>query len=68
MLYGLLSHPEIHNISQHTGSTAGGTRLTLMGQHFDETDSPVSVMVAGIIPTFKVCLGYLDLNRLIFLH
>ncbi|KAK3716577.1 hypothetical protein RRG08_039372 [Elysia crispata] len=40
------SFTEIHNISQHTGSTAGGTRLTLMGQHFDETDSPVSVMVA----------------------
>ncbi|RUS86318.1 hypothetical protein EGW08_005903, partial [Elysia chlorotica] len=40
------SFTEIHNISQHTGSTAGGTRLTLMGQHFDDTDSPVSVLVA----------------------
>ncbi|GFN92114.1 fibrocystin-l, partial [Plakobranchus ocellatus] len=40
------SFTEIHNISQHSGSTAGGTRLTLMGQHFDDTDSPVTVQIA----------------------
>ncbi|GFN92109.1 fibrocystin-l [Plakobranchus ocellatus] len=41
------SFTEIHNISQHSGSTVGGTRLTLMGQHFDDTDLPVTVQIAG---------------------
>ncbi|XP_012942613.1 fibrocystin-L [Aplysia californica] len=39
------TYTEITGLSQSSGSTVGGTRLTISGQHFDETDAPVSVIV-----------------------
>ncbi|CAL1525942.1 unnamed protein product [Lymnaea stagnalis] len=36
---------EISGLSQESGSTSGGTRLTISGKYFDETDAPVEVLV-----------------------
>ena len=38
---------EISGLSQSQGSELGGTRLTLFGQHFDETDAPIRVTLGG---------------------
>ena len=40
----------MYNVTPATGSTEGGTRITVHGKYFDETDAPLQVSVGGNIP------------------
>ena len=37
----------VYNITPSTGSEEGGTRLTISGRYFDETDAPAKVVIGG---------------------
>ncbi|XP_048254422.1 fibrocystin-L-like isoform X3 [Haliotis rufescens] len=46
-IYMYQTYAPVTGISPSTGSKRGGTRLTITGMHFDETDAKVNVMVGG---------------------
>ncbi|XP_067676837.1 fibrocystin-L-like isoform X2 [Haliotis asinina] len=46
-IYMYQTYAPIHSISPSEGSEKGGTKLTITGQHFDETDGKVKVMIGN---------------------
>ncbi|XP_019623376.1 PREDICTED: fibrocystin-L-like [Branchiostoma belcheri] len=46
-LHMFQTYAEVLGVSPATGSLAGGTRLTITGRYFDDTDAPPEVYVGG---------------------
>nr|XP_039260770.1 fibrocystin-L-like [Styela clava] len=46
-VYNFQTYAEITSVSPKVGSTEGGTRVTIQGENFDDTDEPITVLIGG---------------------